>query len=982
MERSHDREIDSGRRWMASASPWRITLVYVGLSVAWILGSDEFFSRLFDGRTLALVQTVKGVFWVVSSALLLHYLVFRHIRKIQRIEAEARRRLDQGELVGRFGTAELIPGTPSMEWSEGMYRILGLDPRGGVPSVEWIGQRIDREDLERVRRTLEALLSRGVSPPPFDVRVHLDDGRTRIIRIFAHAVQEGQRVRVIVTAQDVTELREAELGERTNLSLLRSVVEASAAGLLVVRQSSREILLWNDRYSELLDVPRELLERGDAEEALGQMLHRMKDAEHVRERIDEIYSQPELACFDRVETANGRILERYTAPVFLEGIPQARIWSYRDITDRSRGEDALRLAEERYRAVFEQAPVGIAEISRELRVIRANRELQRAFGIGADALVGTPVLDLMHPEDAEGEARELASLVSGAAVASTAEKRYRRSDGTFFWAEVTISPVRARDEVAYLIAAVHDVTDRHVMEDERERLVRDVRLLLESTGAGLFASDLLGRCTLVNRAACEILGYSADDLLGAPIEEIIVAATAGAAPDPFQAAIGRLREEGSARLYNHSFRRRNGSAVLCDVTISPIARFGEVIGRAVSFIDVSDRRALEDRLERAERLTSLGRLAASIAHEMNNVLMGILPFAEIVSRSPGERESRAGEQIRNSVQRGRSITQEILHYARPAEPEKTRIEVCAWIRSLGRELEQIVKGRGAWIVDLPSEPVWIHADPGQLAQVFTNLVLNARDALRPGGSVSLNVRRPAPGETLPFGFVPRSTARWILMSVRDDGVGMDADTLRQLFEPFFTLKRGGTGLGLPIALQTVGAHGGHLFVESVEGIGSAFHVLLPEAYEAEDSATLPAPMAPREIPADILLVEDDEGVAAGLIASFEDAGASPALAATGARAIEILRGHRPDVVVLDVGLPDMDGAAVCEQALSIWPGLPVIFSTGHGDAVRLGRFLARPHVRFLTKPYTFDELLDAIHDATAAAAAAAAAAVDRRPPSA
>ncbi|HEY0590316.1 MAG TPA: ATP-binding protein, partial [Thermoanaerobaculia bacterium] len=418
----------------------------------------------------------------------------------------------------------------------------------------------------------------------------------------------------------------------------------------------------------------------------------------------------------------------------------------------------------------------------------------------------------------------------------------------------------------------------------------------------------------------------------------------------------------ATKLYNQRFNRRDGSTLPVDLTVSPIVEDGIVIGRAVSFVDVSDRMRLEQQLEEAKRLSSLGRLAASIAHEINNVLMGILPFAEIVTRSKEQTFRNAGEQIRQSVQRGRGVTQEILRFARDEAPHRHVFEGRTWFRSIAGELQEIA-GRRAWSLKLPDQPFHLNADPSQLAQVLINLVANARDAVDPAsGRIEVSVTLANPGTTFSFGALPQRGHRWVAIRVTDNGAGMDADTLAHLFEPFFTKKRGGTGLGLPIAYKIVAAHEGLLFVESAEGKGSSFFLFLSEA-DAPARESAAAIEEESRLSGDVLLVEDDETVAAGLAHILEEAGMRVRIARNGTEAITELERARPTVMVLDVGLPDMHGEAVCAHALARWPGLPIVFSTGHAEASRLRTWLEQPNVRFLMKPYTFEQLSEAIGEA-------------------
>jgi signal transduction histidine kinase/ActR/RegA family two-component response regulator len=382
-----------------------------------------------------------------------------------------------------------------------------------------------------------------------------------------------------------------------------------------------------------------------------------------------------------------------------------------------------------------------------------------------------------------------------------------------------------------------------------------------------------------------------------------------------------------------------------------------------------EQRKLESQLEQANRIAGLGRLAATIAHEFNNVLMGVAPFVEVMRR--GKNIESSLDHISRAVARGRRITQDILRYTQPAEPSRTPIDLELWLQTISHDARSLLSPASTIDVHAGSDHLFIDGDPSQLQQVFTNLILNARDAMPGGGRVTIELRHDDEGARLPFAIEhPELYAHFV---VRDTGCGMTAEMLRHVFEPLFTTKRNGTGLGLPVALQVVQRHGGEMFVESAPGVGTAFHIFLPlSAPVAPVRAPEPAPApAPKRTPAKrILLVEDDTTVALGLVLLLELEGMQVRVARTGEEALAILDRERPDVVILDMGLPDMEGTQVFDAFAKRYPHLPVIFSTGDGDRTKIESLLARPNVGFLVKPYNHATLLDTITEVTKKAKAA------------
>lgn len=377
-----------------------------------------------------------------------------------------------------------------------------------------------------------------------------------------------------------------------------------------------------------------------------------------------------------------------------------------------------------------------------------------------------------------------------------------------------------------------------------------------------------------------------------------------------------------------------------------------------------ERRKLEAKLEQADRLTSLGRLAATIAHEFNNVLMGILPFIEVIRR--GKHIETSLTHIADAVMRGRRITEDILRFTQPAEPVRVAFDVAPWIDSILVEARSLLP-RATIVETNVLENVRIHGDPNQLRQIFTNLILNARDAMAAtdDGKLSITVRRETDGARERAG-VDGPPEHYAHFCVSDTGTGMSDETLRHIFEPLFTTKRSGTGLGLPVAHQVVKRHGGEIFAESRLGEGTTFHIFLPLADGGATLPEQPPAVKTRTSSRRVLVVEDNHAVAAGLISLLELEGMEVEHAQSGAEAIVLADAAKHDVVVLDVGLPDMDGTSVYSEIAAKYPTMPVIFSTGHADRAKLDPLLDQPHVTCLLKPYDTEMLLGAIRDVTAA----------------
>ncbi|HEY5610113.1 MAG TPA: ATP-binding protein, partial [Thermoanaerobaculia bacterium] len=523
---------------------------------------------------------------------------------------------------------------------------------------------------------------------------------------------------------------------------------------------------------------------------------------------------------------------------------------------------------------------------------------------------------------------------------------------------LTRAAVRTRDEVGELATTFNMMLDsivstRHELEsvnqqleikveqhrheaEERRQLAHKMTRLVESTSDGIIATDATGVCVLANEAAKRLLGDDCAEIIGGKLQDLLHL------PNGEEAILNEVMSAKILSARPATLARSDGTPLAVELSSAPIVDGSSRLGFVLSFRDVSERETLRKGLEDSKRINSLGQLAATVAHEINNVLMSIQPFAEIIlSDAHGHpRLVKSSESILQSVRRGKRVTSEVLQYTRPHQPKLLPLDAVPWLHDFASVLRTSVGAAAEIHLDLDEGPLMIDADREQLEQVFTNLVVNARDAMPDGGTILVRCRDD-------------EEAR-VHFEVIDSGCGISPETLKRIFEPFFSTKGvRGTGLGLAIAQQMISAHRGELRVESTVGVGTTFHIVLPRIETAdqpvgdEAEAWLDQPLARHRI----VLVEDDALVANGIESILESAGASVEVIGVGAGVIPAIRRMRPSGVVLDIELPDIDGVTVYRELDRQFPGLPVIFSTGHGDESQLREYLARPHVRFLQKPY-------------------------------
>jgi PAS domain S-box-containing protein len=510
----------------------------------------------------------------------------------------------------------------------------------------------------------------------------------------------------------------------------------------------------------------------------------------------------------------------------------------------------------------------------------------------------------------------------------------------------------------------HEVTQRRA-EAERARQRSDALYagILDHSHDGIVSVNESGRITVFNKGAELIFGYAAEDVRGEPLSLLL--------PERQHAAhiahVQRyLSQETTARCMGEYLevtgRRRDGSSFPAEVSISQVRLESEVV--ATAFVrDVSARQALETRVAQAERFEALGRLAGGIAHDFNNLLTGVVGYAKLLHRSFSAEDPRRRDvqEIQVAGERAGRLVKELLAYSSRQTMLRERVEINDALRRLQNMLRTLLGNDVHLCLALEESLPDVMGDPGKLEQVFMNLVLNARDAMPAGGVVTVETRRATAEET--NGLVTTGGQRCaIVVSVRDEGVGMDDQTQRRIFEPFFTTKRdsGGTGLGLATSFGTVRQSGGTILVDSAPGGGSTFRVVLP----AEETPDLPraqlrdaaiAPATPRRT----VLIADDESLIRDLGARLlRDDGYEVLTATDGEEAWHLVldRSDTIDLLLTDVVMPRMDGFELARRWIERNPRSPVLLMTAYADQALHLNDAMRNHATLLEKPFSPDDL--------------------------
>jgi two-component system cell cycle sensor histidine kinase/response regulator CckA len=471
-----------------------------------------------------------------------------------------------------------------------------------------------------------------------------------------------------------------------------------------------------------------------------------------------------------------------------------------------------------------------------------------------------------------------------------------------------------------------------------------------------------------NTAAEEMFQWTAAELLGEPLPIV--------PPEEHDALeVLRARERAGESIRAMSARRvrKDGTVLEVQVSTAPLRdRDGAVVGVIGMIADISEQRHLEAQLRMAQKMEAVGLLAGGVAHDFNNLLTAIKGFGSLLQMTipAGDEALEFVDEISKAADRAAGLTAQLLAFSRRQLLRPEPIDLNSRVRDVQRMLALLVTEGGELVLDLEPALGLVHADPGQVEQIILNLAVNARDAIagRRRGRITIATSNATLRDEFAGWRVAPAPGEYVRLDVRDNGIGMDAETQARIFDPFFTTKAPGqgTGLGLATVYGIAKQSSGYVWVQSAPGEGSTFTVYLPRAVAV---ARPPGDERCASHQSDdvILLVEDEDGVRRVARRALELNGYRVVEAAGGAQALELAR-TEPTIglLITDVMMPGLLGPALASAVQELIPALPVLYMSGHAEEVaRTG--LIDPSVPFLAKPFTPDQLTAKVREVLSAA---------------
>jgi two-component system, cell cycle sensor histidine kinase and response regulator CckA len=662
--------------------------------------------------------------------------------------------------------------------------------------------------------------------------------------------------------------------------------------------------------------------------------------------------------------------------------------------DLTREHDEVGRTRQRFRTAFDQSRVAMIIADADDLIVECNDAFCALLGRPRTEILGQDPWDLVHPDDRDQRHAVEQALAdyqrrTGDTSGFVWRMRILRPDGVVVPATAYGSYARDEDGHAdFLVAQVIDRTQRERAERERDEALAWARVLLESAPEMVLVIDLdSGRMVMASENTASFFGYEMEELLGLDRPGLIPELQPDGRPSLELVARDRQRAlDGETVVSTLTCVHRDGTLRPVEARVVRLPVPGRVL--RISFIDIRDRlrdeaerERLAARVQHQQKLESLGVLAGGIAHDFNNLLVGILGNVglAVADLPPGSPVHETLRDIEVAAQRAADLTRQMLAYSGRGRFAVERVDLSALVEETTRLLGVAIARSATLRLDLPAGLAPVEVDVNQVRQIVMNLVTNASDALDDEPGV-ISVRTCAVdvdgGVTGPAGPGVAGSewctdqpepGRFVAVEVADTGVGMDDDTRARMFDPFFSTKFTGRGLGLAAVLGIVRGHGGAIAVTSAPGAGTTVRVLLPAATSsiARPAAESPA-RPPRWRGSGQVLVADDDEVVAGVAESIlRSRGFDVVVVPDGRACIDRFEADPGAVAlaVVDLTMPGATGVEVIRALRARRPELPVVLTTGYDVLEVQAELGAGARVELLAKPYRVDDFVGAVRRA-------------------
>jgi two-component system, cell cycle sensor histidine kinase and response regulator CckA len=636
-----------------------------------------------------------------------------------------------------------------------------------------------------------------------------------------------------------------------------------------------------------------------------------------------------------------------------------------DISDRKRTEEELRASERKYRDLFEKSDDAILIVENRTFVDCNDATVRMLRYNNREELLKTHPSELSPEFQPDGRrSYEKADDMMRIALENgfhRFEWNHKRADGEIFPVEVLLTAISADDNKQVLHTVWRDITEWKKTEIALRKSEEKFRTLIDQATDSMFLSDLNGDVVEVNQQACLSLGYTRNELLEKNLIDL----------DPQFEEAGHANivwdklTPGQTETIESVHRRKDGSLFPVEINARQIEMNGEKVILGV-VRDITERKQSEERLFQAQKMDSIGNLAAGVAHDFNNMLGGIMGYASLLlSKEVDQQKKSSIEAIIRAAERASELTQKLLAFGRKGKHLVQPIDMNEAVYEVYGLLERSVDKRIEFENNLDRELFTIDGDPSQMHQVLMNLCVNASHSMPEGGVLTTSTKNVTLNEADIYRWPDLIPGDYVQLTVSDTGHGMEEQVRRRVFEPFFSTKKDGdvkgTGLGLATVYGIVKNHGGSVEIASEVGKGTCAMIMLPRG-KKQVELKVARTEKPEHGHGLILVVDDEEIVRQMVKDMLESLGYEVLTAQDGEEGVRLYAEQQKDIngVILDLKMPKLDGREAFVRLKQIDPDIRALLSTGYGLNEEVQSVLDEGVLGLVYKPYRLQELSDSI----------------------
>ncbi len=621
----------------------------------------------------------------------------------------------------------------------------------------------------------------------------------------------------------------------------------------------------------------------------------------------------------------------------------------------------LKEQKEKLETIANGVGIGLAIISKDHKVVWANQILKTIY----DEPVGRYCYDAFEQGTSACPSCGVDDIIAGEKRQVLMEQKLITSKGDTIWNQVQITPYFSTEgEIVGALEARTDITRQKDIEKALLENEARYKAVLEAAADPIVIYDIDGRVIYTNPAFSTIFGWQNDELSGKRIDYV---------PEKNRAETQRMIEKiiSGQRFSGFETQRYNKAGNILDVSMSA-ATFkdpaGNIQGSVISLRDISDRKQLEAQFLQAQKMEAIGRLAGGVAHDLNNLLSPILGYGEMLLNDLklDDTKRKQVDQIVQAGIRARDLVRQLLAFSRKQALAYKSIDLNKTIFEFQKLLRRTIR-EDIEIKIVPKQDIRpIKADIGQIEQVIMNLAVNAADAMPDGGRLTIETDMARLDKVYASLHLDAEPGEYIMLIVSDTGRGMDGETRKHLFEPFFSTKGPqGTGLGLATVYGIVKQHGGNILVYSEPGRGTTFKVYLPVSEETASKKKTATEQYPENTGKEtILIVEDNKRVRNLGHAILKLQGYTVLVAENGSRALSVLeeQNRKVQLLLTDVVMPGMNGKELFAKAVEQYPDLKVLYMSGYTNDIIAHRGVLEEGIAFVKKPFSVQSLTSKVRE--------------------